>query len=453
MTDHKICSKCGKSRGIFHRNICLECHGYILTAAKLAEMEATFKPASDYNELLFNLFLTYIRKCKLRPNLGCQAARLKEILELERISPIKSWADIDQLSEKYRIYDNQKIGTGCAFKKIARMLNGLGVLDVSWKDGREGRRQAKIFKMLSPKTSESAEGFISNLAKQNRSQRTASVYLEIILKFEQWLQNLSMGHSAMLARTNDIELYLESRLREKYSPEQSYNHYYCLHKFYRWCVLEKKIMMNPAASIEVSKPGRSIRVCSESDLNYLTDYVKNRDTEPTDALLISLILFWGFTIEQLCLAQISPSNGETLQLILALPRNTYQSRLKRRGHHLDLPSHPVWFLGVQKRYALYWRTKLTEIKHLSVRRPLFIQENKGFNTPIHPCILQRRLQRATKKALGDKTVSWQVLHNTCGVLYTRYDDASLLTKLGWSKSQASNYVHVTKKIHSSLTEL
>lgn len=438
---------------VFHRGICLYCHEHNLTTKTLDDLEAAFKPACEYNKLLYSLYLTYIRKCKLRAHLGHQAARLKEILEREKVSAIKSWADIEQLSKNYQLWDNHKTQSGCAFRKIARMLNGLGVLDVSWKDSKACRRRhEKIMKTLSIETAAAAEGFIATLAKQNRSPRTAFVYLEIILKFEDWLRNISPDHSILLARTHDIEIYLDNLQSKKYANGEIYNHFRSLHKFFRWCVIEKKMLINPALSIEVTRPERSIRVCAESDLNSLLAFVKNSETDPTDGILISLILYFGFTIEQLCLAQLAPLNGGALRLILASNKKTFSSRLKRSGHHLDLPSNSAWFLGLQKRYALQWQERFTQIKHISVRRPLFLQENQWHNTPIDPSILRLRLHRATKRALGGKAVCWQVLHNSCGVLYTRHDDASLLTKLGWSKSQASSYVYVTKKIYSPSTE-
>lgn len=452
MITQNICPECCKPQKIFHRAICLRCHERQLTSKKIDELESSFKPASEYNGLLFGLYLSYIRKCKLRASHGHQAAKLREVLETKKIPVVTSWAHIDQLSNKYQLWDLPENKTGCAFRKIGRMLNGVGILDVSWKDGKESRRQDKVMAQLSPKTAASARDFIKALIKQNRSRRTATVYLEQISRLEQWLQVISPDYGAMLVSTPDLESYLDYLREKKYSRNLIYCNYCSLNKFYRWCVLEKRMLINPADSVEVGRPYRSLEICSDADLKALRAYVRSSETDPSDALLISLVLFFGLTIEQLCLAQLAPSNGEAMRIILAARENTYSHRYKSRADHLELPSTPAWFLKIQQRYDRHWCERYREIIHISVRRPLFLQQNKCSNTPIDTSVLEGRLRRATKRALGGRSISWRVLHSSCGVLHTRYQDASLLTKLGWSSSQASNYVYVTKKIYSPSTD-
>ena len=275
---------CCKPHKIFHREICLRCHERQLTAKRLDELESSFKPACANNGLLFNLFLSYIRKYKLRAAHGRQAAKLKDVLEREKIPAIASWADIDQLSKKYQLWDLPENKTGCAFRKIGRMLNGVGILDVSWKEGKESRRQDKIMALLSPDVALAAKDFIKALIKQNRSQRTATVYLEHILKLEQWLP----GYGAMLVSTSDLESYLDDLSEKKYSKNQIHCAYCSLNKFYRWCVLEKRLLINAAAPLTVGKPSRSLEICSEADLKILRAYIKSSEADPSDVLLISL---------------------------------------------------------------------------------------------------------------------------------------------------------------------
>ena len=452
MTVQNICPSCFKPHSFFHRAICLRCHERYLTAKRLDELESGLKPANEYNSILFNLYLSYIRKMKLRASHGHQAAKLKGILESEKIPVITCWAEIDRLSSKYQLWDLPENKTGCAFKKIGKMLNGLGILDVSWKEGKESRRQDKVLAQISPKVAVAARDFIKVLIRQNRSQRTATIYLEHICKLELWLRSVSSDYGAMLLSVSDFESYLDYLREKKYSKNQIYSHYCSLNKFYRWCVFEKIILNNPAEQVSVSKPYRSLEICSEADLKTLRAYVKNTETDPSDAFLISLVLYFGFTIEQLCLAQLAPRNGEVLKIILATRQQTYSRRYKRRQDHLDLPSTPAWFLKIQQRYDRYWCERYKEIQHISLRRPLFLQHKKCSNTPIEPSVLEGRLRRATKRALDGRSISWRILHSSCGVLYTRYQDASILTRLGWSPPQASHYVYITKKIHTPTTD-
>ena len=452
MTHYAICPQCLKARQRFQQGICLCCHSRKLIVQTLDKLESGIKPASDYNRLLFNLYLSYVRKCQLEYRYANQATRLKEVLEREQIPGITSWADIDRLTNKYQIWDRPKHKTGCAFKKIGRMLNGLGILEVSWKYGRSGRRQAKVMELLASETAAVVSNFSKMLIKQNRSQRTVVVYLERIHKFEKWLQGITPDHGVMLAGEKDIEFYLDHLHEKKHSANQVYGHYTSLNKFYRWCVVEKKLLLNPAKSVKVAQPSRSFEVCSEADLKTIIAYVKNSRTPPLDAFLISLVLFFGFTIEQLCLAQLAPKNGESMRIILSAHANTFGARHKRPADQFDLPASPVWFSRLQQRYYNYWCERYKDTKQISVRRPLFLRTNKWHNTPIDSITIGERLQRATTAALGGEAISWRVLHNTCGVLYTRFQDASLLSQLGWSRKYTSNFVYLTKKFHTRSTK-
>jgi site-specific recombinase XerD len=172
----------------------------------------------------------------------------------------------------------------------------------------------------------------------------------------------------MLLSKPDFESYLNYLREKNYSKNQIYSCYCSLNKFYRWCVVEKILVNNPIAQVSINKPYRSLEICSEADLKALSAYVKNSQTDPSDALLISLVLFFGFTIEQLCLAQLVPTNGDQMRIILATREQTYSRRYKRRHEHLELPATPAWFLKLQQRYSHYWSERYKGIQHISLRR-------------------------------------------------------------------------------------
>ena len=447
MTRGNVCPLCLKSNRFFYQGICLRCHVAQLVMKRLDEMKTEIQPACEYNGLIFDLYLSYIRRCKLHASHRDQAVKLMEILERDKIPVITSWADIDRLSKKYQLWDLPG-KTGCAFKKIGRMLHGLGVLDVSWEEGTEGRRQRKVLDQLSPETAIAVKSFIKMLQKNKRSPSTVSIFLTTILYLELWLKTIDPNHGVMLACAVDIESYFDHLRREKCSANRIYNCHGVIKRFYRWACLEKRLLVDPARLISINKPSKSIEICSEADLDILVSFIKNSKSDPADAFLLSLVLYFGFSIRQLCLAQLAPGNGDTLRILLAAREPTCCMHFKRPADHLDLPSNPEWFLRLQKRYESHWRARYADINKISVRRPLFLPEKKWYNAPLQPTTLYQRLKRATSTALGGRSIPWGVLHSSCGVLHTRYQDASILTKLGWSPQHACSYVYIQKKIYS-----
>jgi hypothetical protein len=328
------------------------------------------------------------------------------------------------------------------------MLHGLGVLDVSWEEGTEGRRQRKVLALLSPETAIAVKPFIKMLQKNKRSPSTISIFLTAILHLELWLKTIDPNHGIMLACAVDIESYFDHLRREKGSANRIYNCHGLIKRFYRWACLEKRLLVDPARLISINKPPKSIEICSETDLDTLISFIKNSKTDPADAFLLSLVLYFGFSIRQLCLAQLAPGNGDPLRILLAACEPTCSRRFKRPADHLDLPSNPQWFLRLQKRYESHWLARYADVNKISVRRPLFLPEKKWYNAPLQPTSLYRRLKRATSTALGGRSIPWGVLHSSCGVLHTRYQDASILTKLGRSQQHAGSYVYIQKKIYS-----
>ena len=55
----------------------------------------------------------------------------------------------------------------------------------------------------------------------------------------------------------------------------------------------------------VNRSQRYLNICSEHTIKQLFEYIKNPKSNPEDAMLICLILFFGFTVEDLVFAQIT----------------------------------------------------------------------------------------------------------------------------------------------------
>jgi hypothetical protein len=194
-------------------------------------VETNFRPASLYNKYLMDLYLVYIRKLKLRAGYACQAENLQVLFELEKIKFIGTWNDIYNLSEKHQIWDKNYSSTGCAFKKIGRMLQGLGVIGHSEEEGRNLKYLEKIRQSIQSKENLIwIDSFKKFLKKSNRSLRTQIVYLQQLEHLEAWLsRNRSTCEFAAVTEKMATKYFcdLKSDFR---SPNQVYNIFRNFHR-------------------------------------------------------------------------------------------------------------------------------------------------------------------------------------------------------------------------------
>ena len=442
------CPKCKLKRRIFHGNRCLTCHEEKLTEKRLEDISAHFQPASPYNEYLMELFLSYIRKCKLRSGYAMQAESLKEILESKPIENISSWEDIYRLSATYEVWDTKYRKSGCAFKKIGRMLQALGVIGHSEE---EGSNQKHLKNMISKVSSENlvwVNSFLAMLSLKKRSLRTKVVYAQQIRALQAWLEEHHRCSNLSLLTQSKSREYLQYLRNKNRSQNQLYCIFKNLSKFYRWGVQQKNIVANPFNNIIVGKPIPKTRHCSEEDIKKLFNFIRNKKSDPEAALIITLILFFGLTKEDLIHSCISIDPDGGFSILIRQKTRTYRQRNRNREKQLKLPKTPAWLLNLQTRYLETWQKQFSNLKQLYGKKPLLLSHlNHWYTIPINSKIFDNRLKHATQLALDGRSVPFIILKNTCGVIYTIFNDASMLTRLGWSRNHAFVYVYRQREIY------
>lgn len=120
------CIRCMAYRKIYVQGRCYLCYQDDLLRVRLDRIQAGFvAPASSYNQYLFELYLTYLRRHRmsydhLKPTIG-----LTKILSQSPVHPILRWNDVYRLSRRYpltrspgkSVHDN-----GCAWTKMVTQL-------------------------------------------------------------------------------------------------------------------------------------------------------------------------------------------------------------------------------------------------------------------------------------------------------------------------------------------
>ena len=122
-------------------------------------------------------------------------------------------------------------------------------------------------------------------------------------------------------------------------------------------------------------------------------------------------------------------------------------RYYNRHQILDLPTKPVWFLQLQKRFYANWQAHYRRVRKSFPQHPLLLPYNNRSNSVLNTDTVSERIKIATTLAIKTP-VTAKVLRQTCGHIYSRNQDASLLTQLGWSPQFAFHYTWLPRRYFS-----
>jgi hypothetical protein len=314
---------------------------------------------------------------------------------------------------------------------------------------RSFKNQKEFTKRLSgifPQNRNWVNSFLEMKRDKNRTLRTLILYLQQIKTVEDWLYLKSQNADLTLLNPVSAKEYLSYRKETFSSQNQLYCYYANLSLFYRWGVYCGFIPVNPFGPITVKKPSQSIRHCSDADIIKLNRFIRDPESDPELAIILALILMFGLTKEEMVHAQISNANKSTFSIVFSREPLTANRKSYNREQLLHLPNSPKWFISLQTRFLESWQQRFSEVLKLYSRTPLYLPKNKWYALPLNSTTFDKRLRLATKLALG-QSISLTILRNTCGVIYSRYDDASMLTKLGWSRNHAFEYIRREREVY------
>lgn len=437
------CIACG--REIKPKIKCDTCCQKEATARKLGRIEKSFKPASEYNRQIFDLYLIYTKRNEITYNTCKQTQKLKDFLEKELIKPFLSWDQIIELEQKNPLgYSKEELKReNRPFRKIGYMLEELGVIGAKSDSSFVHFKNSLNYfdENLRPVLKE----FIEELKKRKRSEATIIGYLDELRKLMEWIAENAPSHS-FFTLSSEIFLNYCEYLKKKYpSSQHAYNTHHRLHLFYRWCCGRKKMLYNPMENIKIKKPLVRHTICSQFQFQKLLQYIKDPGTDPELAMMVSLVIFWAATARQLMHAQIDFSE-EGLKIIFRKELKTYRTPAKRPQEFM-LPQKPEWFLSFQKKFLLVWKERYARLKSTYPRKPLFMPYSLQHNRGVGRTWIASRIKEATMLATGE-AIPLTVLRQTAAHLHLRGQDSSLLTALGWASNSALIYTWAPKTFFS-----
>ncbi len=441
MWDH--CVRCLVYRKIYVSGRCYCCYQDDLVRVRLNQIELSFtKPASQYNRYLFELYLTYLRRYRMSYDHLRPTKLLADFLSKHQVATIRTWNDVYKLSKAYPLTRRPGKSTNdnaCAWTKIGYMLQELGVLGPRSEEYQH--RINALTDNMDSKTASHVLALTKQLKKSGRTDATLTRYLTVLNSLAHWLSELDPQETLLLANQSSIECYLEL-MRNTHSYTHVRNCFCRIAAFFRWAKRKKLILFDPTVNIHLSRCSEKILICSKNQFEALCLFIRDPQSNASQALAVILILFYGLTTEDLSTATINlPTTANSkLRIILARKPRSYGRRYYNRSQILELPTNPLWLHHLVQRFCTHWQTCFNSIqsKISFPRTPLFLDPQLQHNRNLSNSYIRSIVIAATLSATG-VVLPPRVLRQTCGHIMTHGNDASVLSQLGWSPQFAFCY--------------
>jgi hypothetical protein len=419
--------------------LCYVCYEDRLVRERLPELEKPQLPAA-YPQLLLDLYLTYIRRYNLKYHHLRQAKKIKDILKKDPPVPFKTWLDVYHYDDKYPLPHTPTTNKGHAILKIGFMLQELGVHPP--KEEEIGRQIEKLLSAFSQQEQQYIAELLQSLKHQQREQITLHHCLADLRNFKLWLKS----NDLLLVNQTTIENYLQSLVNKNQKPSYITRTFYALNQTYRYLKYQKLILINPCQKIKLSSLPMCLCIASENEIAALVRFIKNPDSNPEQALILVLVLFFALTPRQLAQSQCMPQN-DSLCLVLRRKPTSYGKHFYNREQNLKLPQTPSWFLKLQKQFLKQWLDHYDKTKKTYPHMPLLLSRHRNCNRPLSSDQVRQRIREATVTATGHH-IPARILRQTCGHLYSRNGDASILSRMGWSPQFAFCYTWLPRTYFS-----
>jgi site-specific recombinase XerC len=426
------CEACGKTRTARnHSRLCDTCFqktSTLLSHAPLAEIAQSFRAPSAYNQHLFSLYISYLKRhAVLEPHLATTKA-LMSWLESRPIDAIRSWSEVASLSREFNKEQKQPLLRGCPIAKIGKMLQELGVLPL-----REIDREIQAEKLIDacPEISRILGRYHEQLKKMDYRSRSRYGTIRMLLEVQYWLRKHHPEHTLVTAGRELLAQYIVSLGNQDRGGIRRY----VLRRFYRWMRLEKLVLVNPMEGDRLPRSIRKLCVCTDQQIRKIESFVKNPDSDPEQALFLTLSLYWGFNAKDLAFASMEIHDSQIWILAHRQPL-TRGRHSHYRDQVLKLPVTPEWLGRLQKRYIQAWRVRFDKVQKNFPVQPLVLA--KGRNRHLSSISVMDLFYKATLAATGIKIPS-SVVRRTSAHIHTHYGDATRLAKLGWAKRHCHDF--------------
>jgi hypothetical protein len=230
----------------------------------------------------------------------------------------------------------------------------------------------------------------------------------------------------------------------RFSPHTVRNEMVSLHSFFDWANHHRRaITQIPRQKIEI--PKEVVRHYEDAVMEKLGEYITSPGADPTEALVLYLIIFHAFSISELRHAQmptLEAEDGDTLHSSLA---DAYFVTLKKqepsRGNHKPNrqglkvnfnAEASIWLKPILERFedARRWRLRDPENHYL-----LVATGRSQPNGPVAPDFVRRIVRSGSLHALN-AICTIEALLNTAVTYFSDEGTGAEVHKLGWSRQSA-----------------
>lgn len=487
------CILCGitKKLHIRSKKICKTCYQNSQASNKLREYITKYKTPFAVNQDYFELATTRIEWGKVSSYHYRQLSAFGDFLKTEKLPKHLSWEFIFERLESLSAQN------GVKEKMLRASLWQLGQLLEERKELPEKYNAYLARRASLAPASKAPEHFRSCLleyanwlAERNIVPETIRDHLEVLSGFCIWCSSKNILDMA-LVRTTLINDYVETlhwqwkcseceeptknNTSKPTTPVQCQNckkpqglqrtrrhsintvrqHCSKLRVFFDWAKITNRVVHNPV-QYTIKAPDAKIQHYSAELYFQLGAYVKHQDSDPFEALLLYLILVHALSVQEITRAElphitpirdsiVTPSLADLYYIIIPSPKPSL-GRLSpgRPDRRLLFPDEAsTWLKPLLARFE--------KLRDKQVANPnnhyLFYQPQRVsyHPTPLSKEVTWRIVKDVTLKAVN-VPCNPNALRKTAGIMLADFTDGSVLYHLGWSQSQAFQYVSAPREV-------
>ncbi len=482
-----ICMSCSQEKAIFNKRhqLCKRCYEERRAPVDFQRYVTDYTTAYPYNKVLFDLFLSTIDRERVDCRILRQTQAFGKFLQHHRFAEPVSWEALNEARPPLQP------GSRSTAMMIRASLFTLGnhLASFGQLDSREAyiaRRSLQYPIRQAPVVvQEVLQQHAAWLEEKQTTPKTIYNNLQILAAFWNWswqrgisaLRDVDEKHvkgyfltlhrqwrccscqnvvpfdpshrepPAVCPNCNQEASFLRIR---RYARSMACNHRGALRRFFSWALVNRLVAANPV-TIENPRLVATIRHYDPRIVEHLCVYMKSPEADPTEALVLCLIIFHAFSTWELNHVQLPPQTseaheGQTLAELyfVVLPRR----EASIGDHSPGRPSGPVHF----HHSAAQWLKPLlerfmqqrAEVVRNAANRYVFVspeRANHDVPTFAYPRFV---LQRVTERILGTACQP-QLLRKTIAVMLADRAGGAILQQFGWDGQQAYQYTQPIRR--------
>lgn len=483
------CEGCNRVKTILikSRRLCKHCYNDLCASRSLQKYIASYATPFLYNKFLFDLFVTSIDPAAITDKVTSRVKSFGQFLKKQPVPNPLSWEAIvkllPRLSRTKRTIPKQ-IRT--CLLDVGHMLAARGELE-NWETYIDRRYALQPIKRAPVCMRDCLRNYADWLWEKQRTFKTVRIHLDAVASFTTWcklnkvkvpddispyvidqyLQDIrwqwkcSTCARELTARLTDAEIpkicvncgssdRIVKIERQSNCFEQSVHS--CLKVFFDWMLCERIIPANPVETKYAIGSNRIPHYPTEV-IKLLCAYIFSSGADPTEALILYLILFHGLSGDELRRALIptkvmndlnaSMLSDEYCLHVPARPTSCNNHSSGRPKQRIDFPPEFVeWLRPLLERFEIQRQQNLSS----SSNQYLLVAPNrKKHNVPVSRNFVRLVVRRTSLQVLGAVCLP-RILRMTSAVMTVQRGGAGCLRLMSWSAQQAFVYSWAPRKI-------